>query len=180
MPEPIKETLYFLGNRDILNLHKTAFLCSRKYPASIVLKSYDWAIMQREEGRCVISGFHSTIEKDIFGYLVKGTQPVILALARGLKNRWLKEVLDLIDKERLLVITPFDTSVKRVVRETAIKRNELMVQLADEILIAYASPKGNLESIVKKYQHTNKRICCFNVLNNDHIIKQGVEPITLI
>ena len=28
------------GNKEILNLHKTAFLCSRKVPANIILKSY--------------------------------------------------------------------------------------------------------------------------------------------
>lgn len=39
---------YTQGNTDILKLHKTAFLCSRKCPADIVLKSYDCAIKQRE------------------------------------------------------------------------------------------------------------------------------------
>ena len=176
MSGSLKENLHFLGNRDILKLHKTAFLCSRKYPACIVLKSYDWAVRQRDEGRCVISGFHSTIEKDTFGYLIKGTQPVILVLARGLKKRWSKEVLDAIENERLLVVTPFDVAVKRVVRETAIKRNELMVQLAEEVLIAYASPKGNLENIVQQYKSSKKKLYCLDVLNNDHILKLGVEP----
>ena len=38
-------------------------MCSRKVPADIILKSYDWAIEQREKGRCVVSEFHSQIEK---------------------------------------------------------------------------------------------------------------------
>ena len=54
--------------------------------ASIVLKSSDWAVRQKEEGRFVILGFYSMIEKDIFGYLIKGTQPVIMALTRGLRE----------------------------------------------------------------------------------------------
>jgi hypothetical protein len=66
-----------LGSIDILKLHKTAFLCSRKCPADIVLKSYDWAIERREKGECVISGFHSKIEKDVLHYLLKGAQPII-------------------------------------------------------------------------------------------------------
>jgi hypothetical protein len=37
-----------LGNTDLLKLPKTAFLCSRKVPASVVLKSYDWTIEQKE------------------------------------------------------------------------------------------------------------------------------------
>ncbi len=46
-----------LGNKMLLKLPKTAFLCSRKIPASAVLKCYDWAIEQREAGNCIISGF---------------------------------------------------------------------------------------------------------------------------
>lgn len=68
-----------LGNTELLKLHKTAFLCSREIPASVVLKCYDWAIEQRDKGSCVISGFHSKIEKDVFHYLFAGTQPVIMA-----------------------------------------------------------------------------------------------------
>ncbi|MCY7310140.1 MAG: hypothetical protein LH619_05120, partial [Chitinophagaceae bacterium] len=54
-----------LGNIELVKLHKTAFLCSRKVPASIVLKCYDWAIEQREKGNCIMSGFHSQLEKDV-------------------------------------------------------------------------------------------------------------------
>jgi len=64
-----------------------AFLCSRQVPAEVVLKCYDWAIEQRNKGKCVILRFHSKIEKDVLHYLLKGTQPIILALARGLKRR---------------------------------------------------------------------------------------------
>jgi len=34
------------GNIDLLKLSKIAFMCSRKVPASAVLKCYDWAIVQ--------------------------------------------------------------------------------------------------------------------------------------
>jgi predicted Rossmann fold nucleotide-binding protein DprA/Smf involved in DNA uptake len=60
------------GNTELLKLHKTAFLCSRKVSASALLKCYDWAIKQREKEVCVISGFHSQIEKDVLHYLLKG------------------------------------------------------------------------------------------------------------
>jgi len=63
----IKENI---GNIDLLKLPKTAFLCSRKVPATVVLKCYDWAIEQREEGNCIISRFHSVIEKDVLHYLL--------------------------------------------------------------------------------------------------------------
>ncbi|MDD3773663.1 MAG: hypothetical protein PHC38_13545 [Weeksellaceae bacterium] len=92
-----------LGNENLLELKKTAFLCSRKIPASVVLKCYDWAIAQREAGNCVISGFHSKIEKDVFHYLLKGNQPIIIALARGLKERIEPEIIKLLKEERILI-----------------------------------------------------------------------------
>lgn len=88
-PAELIETLFTEGNCELIRLPKTAFLCSRKVPAGIVLKCYDWAIAQRDAGNCVISGFHSKIEKDVLHYLLKGTQPIIVALARGLKTKGL-------------------------------------------------------------------------------------------
>jgi len=130
-----------------MSLHKIAFLCSRKIPASAVLKCYDWAIQQREKGNCVISGFHSKLEKDVFHYLVKGEQPIILALPRGLKTRWEPELKKLLEMDRLLIVTPFEIKVKRVTKETALVRNRLMLELADEIVVVYQNPNGNLEAL---------------------------------
>jgi predicted Rossmann fold nucleotide-binding protein DprA/Smf involved in DNA uptake len=128
-----------LGNTELLKLNKTAFLCSRKVPASVVLKCHDWAIVQREQGHCVISGFHSRIEKDVLHYLLNGSQPIILVLARGLKEKTEPEFLKALELNRLLIITPFEKSVKRVTEKTAHTRNQLMIELADLIAVGYAS-----------------------------------------
>ncbi len=144
----IKSTL---GNKDILNLPKTAFLCSRQIPASVVLKCYDWAIAEREAGNCVISGFHSPLEKDVLHYLLKGTQPIIIALARGLKIRVEAELKKPLDQGRLLIITPFEDSVKRVTIATAAIRNRMMIEIADKVVVGYASPGGQLEQLLANY-----------------------------
>lgn len=153
-----KSVEYFkdhIGNLDILKNHKTAFLCSRKISAGAVLKCYDWAIEQREAGRCVISGFHSPIEKDVFHYLLKGKQPIILALARGIPNRMEPDLKVQIEIGRLLVITPFAKTVKRVSKETALIRNKLMVLLGTDIVIGYQDPNGELFKVIK---NLNKNI----------------------
>ncbi|MEI6208401.1 MAG: DNA-processing protein DprA [Desulfuromonadales bacterium] len=139
--------LHTLGNSDLLQQHKVAFLCSRKCPAAVVLKSFDWAIVQREKGTCVISGFHSRIEKDVLHYLLKGTQPVILALARGMMKKWPPEIQTALDTNRLLIITRYADSVTHASEETCYQRNRLMMELADEIVIGYASPGGGLEKL---------------------------------
>ncbi len=140
-----------LGNDELLNMPKTAFLCSRRVPASAVLKCYDWAIAQREAGRCVISGFHSQMEKDVLHYLLKGTQPIILALARGLKQRLEPELQQPLEQGRLLIITPFDSSVKWVTAANAAIRNRMMIEMADEIVVGYSSPDGQLDTLLTGY-----------------------------
>jgi len=137
-----------IGNIELLKNQKTAFLCSRKVSASAVLKCYDWAIEQREKGVCVISGFHSQIEKDVLHYLLKGHQPIILALARGLKEKLEPEFEKPLEQGRLLIISPFEKSIKRVTEQTAEIRNKMMVELADNITIGYARAGGQLEKLL--------------------------------
>jgi predicted Rossmann fold nucleotide-binding protein DprA/Smf involved in DNA uptake len=105
--------VFYFGNRTILEAHKTAFLCSRKCPSEIVIKSLDWAVEKKNNGQCVISGFHSRIEKDVFNILLKGNQPIILVLARGMKTRWPLEIKNAVKQDRLLVISPFEQSITR-------------------------------------------------------------------
>jgi virulence-associated protein VagC len=82
-------------------------------------------------------------------YLLKGKQPIILALARGLKEKVEPEFVKPLEQGRLLIITPFDKSVKRVSSQNAQIRNQLMTTLADQITIGYASPGGQLEELLK-------------------------------
>lgn len=141
--------LKYYGNVDIINLPKIAFLCSRSIPASAVLKCYDWAIEQREKGNCVISGFHSQIEKDVLHYLLKGNQPIIIVLARGLKEKIEPELKTPLEQGRILIVSPFDRNVKRVTERTAEIRNKIIIELADKITVGYASKGGKLEALLK-------------------------------
>ncbi len=134
-----------LGSMDILNNHKTAFLCSRKCPAEVILQTYEWAIGMRDRGECVISGFHSRIEKDVLKYLLKGSQPLIIVLARGMKKRVESELAAAVAEQRLLIISPFEEKVKRVTKETSHLRNKYMLELADAIHIPYYTKGGMIE-----------------------------------
>lgn len=147
--------LHTLGNIGLMQQYKVAFLCSRKCPAASVLKSFDWAIAQRDKGTCVISGFHSRIEKDVLHYLLKGTQPVIMALARGMMKKWPPEIKAALDANRLLIITRYADSVTHASEESCFQRNRLMMELADEIVIGYASQGGNLERLCGEHREKN-------------------------
>jgi len=137
-----------LGNPGILKERKVAFLCSRKISAVAVLRCYDWAVEQREKGRCVVSGFQSDLEKDVLGYLLAGQQPIILVLARGMKKTFPPDIQTAIHANRLLIISPFPDTIRRATQQTARLRNQFIANLADEIVIGYASPTGSLSSLL--------------------------------
>jgi hypothetical protein len=136
-----------LGNENLLALHKIAFLCSRNCPAAVARKSRDWAIAQREKGSCVISGFHSRIEKEVLYRLLEGTQPIIVALARGIMKKLDPDMQAPLDAGRLLIVTRYAESVTHACEDSCFHRNRLMLELADETVIAYASPGGSLERL---------------------------------
>jgi predicted Rossmann fold nucleotide-binding protein DprA/Smf involved in DNA uptake len=140
----IENGINSIGNKDILKEYKIGFLCSRKVPSDIILKTYDWAIEQREKGVCVVSGFHSKIEKDVFHYLLKGTQPIIMVLARSMY----KKVPDLlkteVDKGRLLIISPFGENVKRASEKTTYLRNKYIIEISDEMYIPFVKEREEI------------------------------------
>lgn len=142
----------YFGNTEILKHHKTGFLSSRKCPAEVALKSYEWAKLQRNKGNCVICGNHSQIEKDVFDILLKGEQPLILVLPRGLKKRWDKELIQHVEKGRLLIISPFSIEITRITRETAFKKNETIIKISDQVTIGNKSKDGQLDKILNEHE----------------------------
>jgi predicted Rossmann fold nucleotide-binding protein DprA/Smf involved in DNA uptake len=142
--------MHSLGNLQLLNLHKIAFLCSRQSPEKAALNSYRWADEQREKGVCVISGYHSPIEKGVLCRLLQGTQPIIIVLAKGLQKLE-AELGDPIAAGRLLVLTRYADSVSHACEAKCLQRNRMMMDLADEIVIAHASAGGNLEKLSGEY-----------------------------
>lgn len=147
---------YLLGNTELLKLNKTAFLCSRRVPAETILQSYDWAKEQRNAGNCIICSNHSPIEKDVFEILLRGTQPLILVLPRSLKKRWEPEVMQAVQSNRLLIISPFQDEAKRVTRETAQHKNEFILSIANDIKVGYATPGGQLAVLLNEYKNRMK------------------------
>lgn len=147
-----------LGNIKLLEEHKTAFICSRRIPAGVVLKSYDWAIAMRNAEKCVMSGFHSPLEKDVFHFLIKGNQPVILVLARGMIREIPPKIEKAIAENRLLLISSFSDEIIRVTKDTSLARNKFVIEMANEIIIPHLSPGGSLEILIRQFPEKSFKI----------------------
>jgi hypothetical protein len=140
-----------IGEKSIWQLHKAAFLCSDKFSAGSVLRSYDWAGEKKRAGRCVMSGFHSKIERDVFDILLRGNSPLIWVLAGGDPDKIQAEILEHTKSGRLLIILPLEERRKnnsRSVRERfAHARNQFIVDNADEVVFAHIRRGGKLERL---------------------------------
>ena len=139
-----------VGNNELMKHTKTAFLCSRKVPAGAILKCYDWAIEQRNQDKCIISGFHSKIERDVLHFLIKGSQPIILVLARSMYKRWDKAIKERLDKGNLLIITLCKDSQKRAGAHSCQARNKFILDMADIVVLGYLNPSGELSKLISK------------------------------
>jgi hypothetical protein len=74
--------LSILGARAPLSSSMLAFLCSKDTPGSSILKAFDHAAAWRDAGSCVISGFHSPLERQCLDILLRGQQPIVMVRAR--------------------------------------------------------------------------------------------------
>ncbi len=139
------------GNLSLLPLPKTALFCSARCPGHAILAAYDQAARWRDAGRCIISGFHSPVEKECLHILLRGSQPVIICPARSLgKMRltadWQKPLAD----GRLLILSCFSGNEHRITSTLAARRNEFVAALADEVWFAHVAPGGQMQRLAQK------------------------------
>jgi predicted Rossmann fold nucleotide-binding protein DprA/Smf involved in DNA uptake len=148
-----------IGNIAILQMHKTAFFCSRKAPPDIVLKTLDSAKEWREQSKTIISSFHSPVEKEVLHILLKGKQPIIICPARCVENmripqEWRQGIAD----GRILLLSPFDKTENRISSKHCERRNQFVAELANEIIIAHASKGGKIENLKSCYRNKIKKL----------------------
>jgi predicted Rossmann fold nucleotide-binding protein DprA/Smf involved in DNA uptake len=139
-----------IGNLDLLSLPKTALFCSVRCPGHTILKTYDQAAKWRDVGRCIISGFHSPVENECLRILLRGAQPIIICPARALPLRIPAELRQPLALGRLLILSGFSVAEKRITRELAVRRNELVAALADENWFAHIAPGGQMEELSQR------------------------------
>ena len=129
------ETKY-LGNKQLLNLHKMGFIASRHTSSLDIIPTLDWAVeMSRQKDIAVVSGFQSPLEKDVLKFLLRGVCPIIIILARGMYRKLPDALQTPMDQQRLLIISNESDNTTRVSEITAHKRNEYVISISDEMKI---------------------------------------------
>lgn len=147
----VPDKLWAKGRLDLLSVPKTALFCSKTCPGDAILKAMDQAQKWRNQGRCIVSGFHSPIEKECLDILLRGVQPIIICPARSLEGMripkaWQKGVA----AGRILLLSPFDFSQRRFTGALSERRNRLVAALADEIYFVHVTPGGKIAQLTEE------------------------------
>lgn len=149
-------TTEYLGNQELLKLQKTAFLASSNIATETVLRVYDWATDMRSRRDCIISGFNSKLEQDVLHFLLKGSQPIILVLARRMYKVIPEELQEALNQNRLLIVSV--SNAARQSKDTAMIRNRWVCETADNILFIGVTEQSSLYALKAAFNNKQKMI----------------------
>jgi hypothetical protein len=99
----------------------------------------------------------SPIEKECLRILLRGGPTIIICPARSLPQRVPPEWTMRLADGRLLILSAFAATEKRVIAELSFRRNELVAAFADEIHIVHATPGGHLEHLARRLRASRAR-----------------------
>ena len=119
-----------------------------------MLKVYDWATDMRNRGECVVSGFCSKLEKDVLHFLLKGSQPIILVLARRMYKTVPLILQEALNENRLLIVS-VSVSVRQS-KITALERNKYICDIADKILLVDVTEQSSLYELQQNSSNKQK------------------------
>jgi len=149
----------YVGNIELINRPLLAIFSSAKCPASSILKAHDYAKEIRNGEIGIISGFHAPVEKEVLEVLLKGTCPIIMMVGRRLENARIPKIWQSeIEKNRMLIVSPFKAYQKFVTKEISLKRNDFAAKIAKYVMIIHASAGGSLQGQVEKWNSENIKV----------------------
>ena len=78
---------------------------------------------------------------------------------------------------RLLMVTPFPDTVRRITTETATIRNRLATDMADAVVVAHAAPGSKMEALCRDILAAGKPLYTFAHAANAALLDAGARQI---
>ncbi len=136
-----------LGCKSILNLHRTAFLCSKGVSPDTVPIISRWAESLDKSSTCVVCGYLMQIEQQLAHKLMWDKVPLLLVLDEPLPRFFPSIFLQAAADGLLAIVSTAvspDQSLDRLV--SARIRNAFMIDNSDDIVVGYLNPNGTIHS----------------------------------
>jgi len=169
--------LWAAGPIALLDRPMIGFFCSSQCPGSVVLKTFSAITRLRDEGQILIGGFHSVMELECLGILLRGRQPVIWAPARAIVGMRLKrELTPAFDAGRLLILSPFPPEDKRMTAALAEARNRFVGAVADRVFVPHAAPNSRTLALCNELRAAGKQILSITDLETHFPARSMPKP----
>ena len=111
--------------------------------------------------------------------LLRRPGPVIVCPARSLDRMRLKrEYKEPMAAGRLLLMSPFADSVRRVTADTALIRNGFVAALADAVVVAHAEPGSKTEQLAREVLDWEKSVYTLDNAANENLLASGATLLT--
>lgn len=153
-----------------------AFFCSNRCPGDIILKAQDWANARGPGSTAIISGFHTSVERDVLRILLRQHAPVIYCLAKGTAGFRRSAVIRNAESAgRAAFISPFPENQRRTTAATAAARNRFILRQCKSVLIGHASASGKTEALAKEAAALGIELVTFDSLSNRNLVALGAK-----
>ena len=116
-------------------------------------KIIQWANGQTVDD-VIISGFHSNTEKKALDVLLKKSARIILVMAKDLYAQCPGQFNDAVKAGRMLILTPKNINTKIVTKETALLRNQYVLDQSNSAVVGMAAKNGMIETLLSEYKKT--------------------------
>lgn len=155
-----------------------ALFCSVQCSEAVILQTYELARALGDVGVTVISGFHSPMEKECLRILLEGAASAIVCPARSIERlRLSTDWREAIRRQRLLFLSSFEESQQRATTRRALLRNELVVALADVVLVAHAVPQGRIARLCEQALSWGKPVFALENGENSGLLALGAQRV---
>ncbi len=166
-----------LGNADCLQPGGVALFCSRRCPGAFASQAFDVAQRVRDSGRTVLSGFHGPMEQEWLKLFLRSPHPLVMGMGRRLTGTSTpKELHGPLEAGRLLMVSPFGDSVRRVTATTAKVRNRVIAALAERIFVAHVAPGSSTERLCNQVLDWGKQLYCLPDEAHQPLFDRGARP----
>lgn len=167
------EGLTVKGNKELLNGFKIGILASR-----VILPNLTELVLRALRRICdgkdivLTGGWHSPMEAEIHSELVNSATPHIHVDAKSVQGASCQ-----MQSDGILFVTHCEPGVNRITRANALKRNEVVCEIADVILIPWLDPSGKTHNIVRG-SCGKKPVYVFDSEYNRQLVEAGAKTLT--
>lgn len=153
-----------------------ALLCSVRCPGKLILAAYDLMRTLTRARVSVIGGFHSPMEQECLRILLQSPNRIVWCLARGKLARTPVNLQKPVTEGRLQIIAPFSKEVRRITAATSAKRNRIVTDMAEAIVVVYAAPGGKTDILCRELLVESKPVYTFDHPANADLLRAGAKP----